>query len=139
MSISVYEAVGGRPTFELISKVFYQGIASDEVLLPMYAGRRVAPGDVSEAELAPAAERLQLFLEQYWGGPNDYELLRGHPRLRMRHMPYAINRDARERWLRHMRAALDAAVAAELVAPLYEAELWNYLERAATSLMNTNG
>jgi len=136
---SFYEAVGGRPTFALIAKVFYEGIANDEVLLPMYAGRPVAPGDLSADDLAPAAERLQLFLEQYWGGPNDYELQRGHPRLRMRHMPYAINRDARERWLNHMRYAVDAAVAAGLVAPLYEAELWSYLERAATSLMNTNG
>jgi hemoglobin len=127
--LSLYEAVGGKPTFELIAKTFYEGIASDEVLLPMYGGD----------DLAPAAERLQLFLEQYWGGPRDYEELRGHPRLRMRHMAYEINRDARERWLKHMRAALDASVKAGLVAPLYEAELWDYLERAATSLMNTNG
>ncbi|MEO0024692.1 MAG: hypothetical protein RL196_1133 [Actinomycetota bacterium] len=127
--MTLYEAVGGKPTFELIAKTFYEGIASDEVLLPMYGG----------GDLAPASERLQLFLEQYWGGPRDYEELRGHPRLRMRHMAYAINRDARERWLKHMRAALDAAVEAQLVAPLYEAELWDYLERAATSLMNTHG
>jgi hemoglobin len=137
--MTLYEAVGGRATFELIAKVFYEGIAADEVLLPMYAGPDAKPGDLTAADLAPAAERLQLFLEQYWGGPTDYQELRGHPRLRMRHMPYAINRDARDRWLKHMRAAVDAAVAAGLVAPLYEAELWDYLERAATSLMNTNG
>lgn len=127
--MTLYEAVGGRPTFALIAKVFYEGVATDEVLRPMYG----------DGDLAPAAERLQLFLEQYWGGPTDYQELRGHPRLRMRHMAYAINRDARERWLKHMRAGLNAAVAAELVAPLHEAELWDYLERAATSLMNTNG
>ena len=127
--MTLYEAVGGRPTFELIAKVFYEGIAGDQVLLPMYGG----------ADLGPAAERLQLFLEQYWGGPTDYQELRGHPRLRMRHMPYAINRDARERWLKHMRAGLDAAVANGLIAPIYEAEMWDYFERAATSMMNTNG
>jgi len=127
--MTFYDEVGGRPTFALIAQVFYEGIATDEVLLPMYGG----------GDLAPAAERLQLFLEQYWGGPSDYQELRGHPRLRMRHMPYVINRDARERWLKHMRAAVDAAVAAGLVAPIHEAQLWDYLERAATSLMNTNG
>jgi hemoglobin len=127
--MTLYEAVGGRPTFALIAKVFYQGIEADEVLRPMYP----------QGDLAPAAERLQLFLEQYWGGPTDYQELRGHPRLRMRHMAFAIDRDARERWLKHMKAAVDAAVAAELVAPIYEAELWDYLERAATSLMNTRG
>ncbi len=129
--VSLYEAVGGRPTFALIATVFYEGVASDEVLRPMYGG--------ADADFSAAANRLQLFLEQYWGGPSDYEELRGHPRLRMRHMPYKIDRDARERWLRHMRSALDSAVSAGSVPPLFEAELWNYLERAATSLMNTNG
>ena len=127
--MSLYEAVGGKPTFALIVNVFYEGVATDEVLRPMYPN----------GDLAPAAERLQLFLEQYWGGPTAYQELRGHPRLRMRHMAFAIDRDARERWLGHMRAALDAAVAEGMVAPLYEAELWDYLERAATSLMNTMG
>ena len=126
---SFYEAVGGRNTFALLAKSFYEGVATDDVLQPMYATE----------DFGPATERLQLFLEQYWGGPTDYQELRGHPRLRMRHMPYQINRDARERWLRHMRAALDVVVAAGLVAPMYEAELWDYLERAATSLMNTSG
>ncbi len=129
--MTLYEAVGGRETFALIAQTFYEGIASDEVLLPMYGG--------NDADLNAAAQRLQLFLEQYWGGPRDYEELRGHPRLRMRHMAYKIDRDARERWLKHMRNALDVTVKAGLVAPLYEAELWDYLERAATSLMNTNG
>jgi len=128
-SLRLYDAVGGRPTFELLAKNFYLGIAADEVLQPMYGTN----------DFGPAAERLQLFLEQYWGGPTDYQELRGHPRLRMRHAPYQINRDARERWLKHMRASLDSVVAAGLVAPIYEAELWDYLERAATSLMNSAG
>jgi hemoglobin len=118
-----YEAVGGKETFRRLTAAFYQGIATDEVLRAMYP----------EGDLAPAAERLQLFLEQYWGGPTTYQELRGHPRLRMRHSPYKINPEARDRWLKHMRAAVESL---ELV-PLLEAELWAYLDRAAQSLLNT--
>jgi hemoglobin len=118
-----YEAVGGKETFRTLTAAFYQGIATDEVLRPMYP----------EGDLAPAAERLQLFLEQYWGGPTAYQELRGHPRLRMRHSPYKINPEARDRWLKHMRAAVESLE----LAPLLEAELWAYLDRAAQSLLNT--
>lgn len=117
-----YEAVGGKETFRRLTEYFYEGIASDEVLRPMY------PED-----LAPAAERMQLFLEQYWGGPTTYQELRGHPRLRMRHSPYKINPDARDRWLGHMRQAITRIE----LPPLLEAELWAYLERAAQSMINT--
>jgi hemoglobin len=102
---------------------FYEGVAQDDVLRPMYP----------EEDLGPAAERLQLFLEQYWGGPSTYQELRGHPRLRMRHMPFKINPLARERWLLHMRAAVDSLE----LDPLKEAELWGYLDRAATAMLNT--
>lgn len=118
-----YELVGGKETFAKLAAKFYEGVAGDEVLKPMYP----------EEDLAPAAERLQLFLEQYWGGPSTYQELRGHPRLRMRHMPYKINPDARERWLHHMRAAVDSLE----LAPLLEAELWGYLDRAATAMLNS--
>ena len=94
-----YEAIGGRATIELIVDVFYQGVAQDEVLKPMYP----------EEDLGPAAERLTKFLEQYWGGPNAYSQERGHPRLRMRHANYVVDTDARDRWLTHFRAGLDAA------------------------------
>lgn len=118
-----FEKVGGSETFKKLVDRFYEGVANDEVLRPMYP----------EEDLGPAAERLQLFLEQYWGGPDTYQQLRGHPRLRMRHAPYHINPQARERWLFHMRQALD-----ELhLAPLLEAELWAYLDRAATAMLNT--
>ncbi|MDE2409212.1 MAG: hypothetical protein KGL72_02785, partial [Actinomycetales bacterium] len=83
-----YDAVGGRATFKRLADEFYKGIETDDVLRPMYP----------EGDLAPAAERLQLFLEQYWGGPTAYQEQRGHPRLRMRHSPYKINPDARDRW-----------------------------------------
>ena len=80
-----------------------------------------------EEDLGPAKERLTLFLEQYWGGPTTYSQERGHPRLRMRHAPFHVNPDARDRWLAHMRAAVDELE----LPPLHEATLWDYLQRAA--------
>lgn len=118
-----FEKVGGSATFKKITDKFYEGVAQDEVLRPMYP----------EEDLGPAAERLQLFLEQYWGGSTAYQELRGHPRLRMRHNPFKINPDARERWLQHMRAAVDSVN----LPPLLDAELWGYLDRAATAMLNT--
>lgn len=120
---SFYEAVGGHDTFVRLVDEFYRGVATDPVLRPLYP----------EEDLAPAAQRLTLFLEQYWGGPTTYSQTRGHPRLRLRHAPFAVNPDARDRWLMHMRAALDTLG----LAPLPKAELWDYLERAAHSLVNT--
>lgn len=118
-----YDRVGGKPTFEKIAAKFYEGVANDEVLRPMYP----------QGDLGPATERLQLFLEQYWGGPTTYQELRGHPRLRMRHNPYKINPDARDRWLKHMRSALDSANLPQIL----DAEMWAYFDRAATSMLNT--
>jgi hemoglobin len=86
-----------------------------------------------EADLEPAKRRLTMFLEQYWGGPGTYSAERGHPRLRMRHMPYKVNPEARDRWLAHMRTGVDALG----LPPLQEATLWDYLERAAHSLVNS--
>lgn len=121
--MSFYEEVGGRETFARIVSVFYREVALDPVLKPMYP----------EEDLGPAEERLLLFLEQYWGGPTTYGETRGHPRLRMRHMPFHVDADARDRWLRHMRTALDEAH----LSPLHETTLWDYLERAAYAMVNT--
>nr|WP_307486996.1 globin [Microbacterium trichothecenolyticum] len=110
-------------TFRRLVDAFYRGVASDEVLKPMYP----------EEDLGPAAERLTLFLAQYWGGPSTYGETRGHPRLRMRHMPFHVDPDARDRWLRHMRAAVDEIA----LPPAFEAPLWDYLERAAYAMVNT--
>lgn len=118
-----FERVGGTETFTKLVAKFYEGVATDDVLRPMYP----------EEDLGPAAERLRMFLEQYWGGPSTYQEQRGHPRLKMRHMPFKINPLARERWLLHMRAAVDSIQ----LAPLLEAELWGYLDRAATAMLNT--
>jgi hemoglobin len=120
---SFYEAIGGHDTFVALVDEFYRGVATDPVLKPMYP----------EDDLGPAAERLTLFLEQYWGGPTTYSEQRGHPRLRLRHAPFKVNPDARDRWLAHMRAAVDSLD----LAPLHRAELLDYLERAAHSMLNT--
>ncbi|MFD0484117.1 globin [Kineococcus sp. GCM10028916] len=120
---SFYDEVGGHATFVTLVDAFYAGVAEDEVLRPMYP----------EADLGPAKERLRMFLEQYWGGPGTYSEQRGHPRLRMRHAPFKVNPDARDRWLQHMRAAVESL---HLV-PAQEGVLWDYLERAAHSMLNT--
>lgn len=118
-----WQQVGGRPTFEKLVREFYVGVAADEVLRPMYP----------EEDLEGAIQRLTGFLEQYWGGPTTYSEQRGHPRLRMRHMPFKVNPDARDRWLRHMRAAVDSL----RLAPADDAMLWSYLDRAAQAMVNT--
>jgi hemoglobin len=118
-----WEQVGGRATFERLVRRFYEGVADDPVLRPMYP----------EEDLEGAIQRLTGFLEQYWGGPSTYSEERGHPRLRMRHVPFRVNPDARDRWLRHMRVAVDDLA----LSPLHEAQLWDYLERAAQAMVNT--
>lgn len=120
---SFYEAVGGRETFQTIVDVFYAHVAEDDDFKAMYP----------EEDLAPAKERLLTFLEQYWGGPRTYQEQRGHPRLRMRHMPFTVDAEARDKWLRFMRAGVDAAA----LSPLHDQILWDYLERAAHSMVNS--
>jgi len=118
-----YEQIGGHETFVRLVDVFYEGVGGDPDLRPMYP----------EEDLAGAKERLRMFLEQYWGGPTTYSQQRGHPRLRMRHAPFRVTPDARDRWLAHMRDA----VASLRLAPMLESTLWDYLERAAWSMVNT--
>lgn len=120
---SFFDQVGGRDTFERLVREFYRGVMADPVLAPMY------PAD----DIDGAVWRLTAFLEQYWGGPQTYQEKRGHPRLRMRHQPFRINPAARDRWLGHMRHALDTLE----LSPLHDEELWGYLERAAFSMVNT--
>jgi hemoglobin len=122
---SFFDAVGGEDTFRRLVDAFYAGVAEDPLLRSLYP----------EDDLGPAAERLRMFLVQYWGGPSTYSQLRGHPRLRMRHAPFAINAAARDAWLTRMRTALDTLE----LPPTYEQTLWNYLVAAAESLRNTPG
>lgn len=119
---SFYEAVGGAATFAKLVGEFYAGVATDPLLRPLYP----------EEDLGPAAERLRMFLEQYWGGPRTYSDERGHPRLRMRHAPFRVGAAERDAWLAQMRRAVDTL---ELPHEL-EAQLWDYLVRAAHFMVN---
>jgi hemoglobin len=117
-----YDEVGGHETFVRLVARFYAGVRQDPVLAPLY------PQD----DWAGAETRLRMFLEQYWGGPTTYSEERGHPRLRMRHAPFAIGPVERDAWLAHMRAAVDSlGLTAE-----QDATLWGYLEMAARSMQN---
>ncbi|WP_091197178.1 globin [Micromonospora narathiwatensis] len=120
--MTLFEAIGGEPAFRKLVDEFYAGVAVDPLLRPMYP----------EEDLGPAADRLTLFLVQYWGGPHTYSEQRGHPRLRMRHAPFRIGAAERDAWLRHMRRAVDRLD----LPPEVAAELWNYLERAAYFMVN---
>ncbi|MDQ1663592.1 MAG: hemoglobin [Blastococcus sp.] len=117
-----YEEVGGHPTFVRLVSRFYAGVRADPVLIPLYP-----QDDWDGAEL-----RFRSFLEQYWGGPTTYSQERGHPRLRMRHAPFAIGPVERDAWLSHMRDAVDSLD----LSPEQDATLWGYLEMAAQSMQN---
>lgn len=122
LSDTLWEQVGGTATFELIVHHFYEAVRSDELLAPMY------PQDDWEG----SEWRLRAFLEQYWGGPTTYSEQRGHPRLRMRHVPFAVTPRAKEHWLKHMHAALDKAA----LPPMHDVAFRDYIERAALAVVN---
>jgi hemoglobin len=119
---SFFEAVGGEETFRRLTQRFYAEVQADPHLRAVYPSR----------DLGPAEEHLRLFLIQYWGGPATYNERRGHPRLRMRHVHFAIGEAERDAWLRHMRTALDELA----LAPAHDQQLWDYLVMAAHSLVN---
>lgn len=117
-----YEQVGGEKFFADLVSQFYAVVATDPILRPMYP----------ETDMKGAAQRLQWFLEQYWGGPSTYQENRGHPRLRMRHAQFSITHEARDAWLNAMHQAVDGFE----IDPALKGELWSYLEMAANSLVN---
>jgi len=117
-----FDAVGGHATFKRLIEAFYARVADDAELRAIYP----------EDDLGPAAERLRMFLEQYWGGPHTYNEVRGHPRLRARHVPFRIDTAARDAWLTHMRAAMDEVG----FAPAADKVVWDYLTVAADMLVN---
>jgi hemoglobin len=119
---TIFEAAGGAATFETLVARFYAAVATDPILRPMY------PPD-----LEPPRRRLTLFLIQYFGGPAAYSEERGHPRLRMRHLPFPIDRAARDRWMVHMSAAVDSL---DLPEPVRD-QLRRYFEDAATFMINS--
>lgn len=122
---TLYAAVGGDQFFVDLVDHFYDAVEADAALLAHYP----EPDD-----LGPARERFRLFLIQYWGGPTTYSDERGHPRLRMRHAPFRVDPDARDRWLAAMRSALDAMDPD----PAIEAALWQYFTGAAEAMRNSD-
>lgn len=123
---SFYDAVGGADTFRAIVSRFYEQVAEDEILRPLYP----------EDDLHGAEDRLRMFLEQYWGGPRTYSDQRGHPRLRMRHSPFRIGFIERDAWLRCMHTAI-AEIDAETLDDDHRRALLQYLEMAAQSMVNS--
>ncbi len=119
---SVYELAGGEATFRLLVQRFYARVAVDPLLRAVYP----------EPDLSAATERLTLFLIQYWGGPSTYSEQRGHPRLRMRHLPFAIGKAERDAWLGHMTAAVESLA---LTLPVRKA-LLDYFATASSAMIN---
>ena len=119
---TLYELAGGEQTFRTLVARFYAGVAEDPVLRAVYP----------EEDLTGASERLTLFLIQYWGGPHTYSETRGHPRLRLRHQPFAIGRAERDAWMGHMSAAVDSLD----LAPAVRTALLDYFETASTAMIN---
>jgi hemoglobin len=119
---SVYELAGGEETFRLLVERFYSRVAEDALLRAIYP----------DEDLSGATERLTLFLIQYWGGPTTYSDQRGHPRLRLRHQPFAIGKAERDAWLRHMTAAVDSLD----LAPEIRKALLDYFGTASMAMIN---
>ena len=119
--VTLYKRVGGDETFHMLVEAFYRRIESDPLLRPLF------PADLEEGK-----HHQFLFLAQYWGGPARYQLERGHPRLRMRHAPFPIDRSARDAWVAHMIAAIDEVGITEPDRTI----LVEYFERAATFMIN---
>jgi len=117
-----YEQVGGEKFFADLVSQFYAVVATDPILRPMYP----------ETDMKGAAQRLQWFLELYWGGPSTYQENRGHPRLRMRHAEFPITEAARDAWLNAMRTAIDGVEIKEDL----KSEFWSYCQMAANSMVN---
>jgi hemoglobin len=123
---TLFDRVGGEQFFFDLVDRFYEGVAGDPLLRPLY------PEDLAES-----SRHLALFLTQYWGGPGTYSEERGHPRLRMRHAPFVIGSPERDAWLRHMLGALLTLEEAERISAADAVELKDYLEMAANSLVNS--
>jgi hemoglobin len=120
--VNVFEAAGGAATFKTLVARFYAGVAADPLLRVIYP----------EEDLSSATERLTLFLIQYWGGPTTYSAERGHPRLRLRHQPFAIGQAERDAWLGHMTSAVNSL---DLSLEVRKA-LLDYFETTSTAMIN---
>lgn len=121
-----YDAVGGAETFRKLTARFYEEVAKDEIVRPLYP----------EEDLGPRGARMRMFLEQYWGGPRTYSEERGHPRLRMRHNPFKIGPIERDAWLRCMHIAI-ASIDEQTLDEAHRRALVDYMEMAAASMVNS--
>lgn len=120
----VYGAVG-EDGFARLVAAFYRQVPADDILGPMYP----------KEDMPGAEERLRDFLVFRFGGPQRYIEQRGHPRLRMRHAPFAVSLAARDRWMRLMdRALVESNLPEEPVAALRR-----FFESTATFMMNRPG
>lgn len=122
---SVYEAIGGTPTFERLVHGFYDQVKEDDVIGPMYP----------DQDWEGAEQRLTWFLIQYWGGPQHFSENRGHPRLRMRHATFPIDMEAHDRWLELMGKSLDS-IGEDTIPPAYRTMIWDHMQRVAAMLIN---
>ncbi|WP_284782268.1 globin [Corynebacterium rhinophilum] len=122
---SVYEAIGGAPTFERLVHGFYDQVKEDDVIGPMYP----------DQDWESAEQRLTWFLIQYWGGPQHFSENRGHPRLRMRHATFPIDMEAHDRWLELMGKSLDS-IEEDTIPPAYRTMIWDHMQRVAAMLIN---
>lgn len=122
--MTLFDEVGGSQFFDRLVDRFYEGVATDDVLLPLYP---------EQSDLSGAKERLTLFLQQYWGGPTTYSDERGHPRLRQRHFPFAIGERERDHWMMHMMAAVDELSPNDSV----HSQLMEYMAMASTAMINS--
>jgi hemoglobin len=123
---TLYDHVGGEPFFRALVDAFYDGVAADPVLAPLYP---------EQPDFTGARHRLTLFLVQYWGGPTTYSDERGHPRLRLRHMPFHLGPLERDRWLHHMTHAVESVTDD----PDVRQTLLGYFGPAAEHLRNDTG
>ena len=120
----IYSQIG-EDGFQRLVAAFYAQVPGDDILGPMYPA-----GDLPGAE-----ERLREFLVGRFGGPQRYIESRGHPRLRMRHMPFRLDQRARDRWVQLMDRALEQAALPDESAQL----LRQFFHHMSTFLMNTPG
>jgi hemoglobin len=119
--LNIHDLIGGQNTFDRIVDHFYDDVEKDPILRPLY------PESLEESR-----KHLAMFLAQFFGGPPEYSMLRGHPRLRARHLPFAIGVKERNAWVKHMLEAVDATGIEEPS----RTHLRNYFQEAATFLMN---
>ena len=123
--VNVYEAVGGEAFFVELVDRFYDGVAVDPLLRPLY------PDDLTDSR-----HHMALFLQQYWGGPGTYSEQRGHPRLRQRHIPFVIGEPERDAWFGHMALALEQMAAERGLDPSIRTQMLEYFAHAADFMVN---